>query len=481
MRQLNRTTVQKPQLPVRILQFGEGNFLRAFVDWMINKANDEGIMNHGIAVVQPIPGGEPIKELFEKQDCMYHVYLEGIKNKQPVKETSLVRCIDSIVNPYTEYKRYEELFLSEEVEMVISNTTEAGIRYEAGDNLHAEPPRSFPAKVTALLFKRFQKFNGDPEKGLLFVCCELIEDNGSTLKEYVLKHIADNNLGDKFTAWVNTACHFYDTLVDRIVPGFPKENIEEIKKELGYDDSLVVKGEYFHVWAIGGDSVISRKLPLDKVGLNVLFMDDIRPFRAKKVRILNGAHTAMTPVGLQLACQTVMDAFNIPDIELFINRMILEEVLPVIDEDQEQLKIFASEILERFYNPFLKHYLKDISLNSLSKWETRVFPTVKDNWMKKGDSSPMATFSFAALLMLYTGKSETNFTPNDTAEFVDFIRTTFNANDTRAWVAGIVQDKKMWTEDFSILPRFIDEVSRYASLILEQGMSQALKQLLNNE
>lgn len=479
MTELNRTTVQKPVLPVKILQFGEGNFLRAFVDWMINKANDEGIMNHGIAVVQPIPEGETIKKLFEEQDCMYHVYLEGIKDKQAVKEVSLVRCIDSIVNPYSEYRKYEELFLSEELEMIFSNTTEAGIRYEEGDDLNAEPPHSFPAKVTALLLKRFRKFNGDPTKGLLFICCELIEDNGSTLREYVLKHITANNLDNDFEEWVKTSCHFYDTLVDRIVPGFPKENIDEVKKELGFNDNLVVKGEYFHVWAIGGDSAISQKLPLDKVGLNVLFMEDIRPFRAKKVRILNGAHTAMTPIGLQSGCQTVMDAFNTSDIELFINRMMSEEVLPVIDEDQEELKVFASKILERFYNPFLKHYLKDISLNSLSKWETRVFPTVKDNYLKLGKNSPLATFSFAALLTLYCGKTKADFTPNDTAEFVDFIRSTFNADDTRSWVSGIIQNDRMWTEDLSVLPHFIEDISRYVSLILEKGMPQALKHVLS--
>ncbi|MEA5128473.1 MAG: tagaturonate reductase [Proteiniphilum sp.] len=480
MKELNRATVQKPVLPVKILQFGEGNFLRAFVDWMINKANDEGVMNHGIAVVQPIPEGEFIKNLLKGQDCMYHVYLEGIKNKQAVKEVSLVRCIDSIINPYFEYKKYEELFLSEELEMIISNTTEAGIRYEEGDDLNAEPPHSFPAKVTALLHKRFRKFNGDPEKGLLFICCELIEDNGSTLREYVLKHIAVNNLGKDFEEWVKASCHFYDTLVDRIVPGFPKENIDEIKQELGFNDNLVVKGEYFHVWAIGGDSVISQKLPLDKAGLNVLFMDDIRPFRSKKVRILNGAHTAMTPVGLQLGCQTVMDAFNTSDIELFINRMMSEEVLPVIDEDQEELDVFASKILGRFYNPFLKHYLKDISLNSLSKWETRVLPTVKDNYLKLGENSPLATFSFAALLTLYSGKTGGEFTPNDIAEFVDFICSTFKAGDIRSWVSGIVQNNSLWTEDFSVLPYFTEDVSCYVSLILEKGMPQALKNILNS-
>ncbi len=479
MQPLNKTTTNKPELPVKIIQFGEGNFLRAFVDWMIDKANDAGIMHHGVAIIQPIPGGEFVRELFEKQDGLYHVYLEGIKDKQPVKEISLVKCIDGVINPYEDYKKYETLFLSEQLETIISNTTEAGIRYEEGDDLNAEPPKSFPAKITALLYKRYNKFEGDITKGLQIICCELIEDNGSTLKKYVLQHAAANNLGAGFENWVNIACSFYDTLVDRIVPGFPKETIDEIKAELGFDDNLVVKGEYFHVWAIGGDSIIKEKFPLDKAGLNVLFMDDIREFRAKKVRVLNGSHTAMVPVALQLGCQTVMDAFNTPAVEKYINKMVAEEVLPAINEDPEELKAFAAKILERFYNPFLKHYLKDISLNSLSKWETRDFPTVLDNYKNSGNNARLTTFSFAALLVLYSGKATApDFVPNDTKEFVEFIQSTFNENDIKGWVTGIVNNPQMWTVDFSAVPVFIDEVTTGVTAILNNGMQAAVESLL---
>lgn len=478
MKELNKSTVEKKELPVKILQFGEGNFLRAFVDWMIDKANETEIMNHGIVAVQPIPQGAEIKEIFRKQGCMYHVYLEGIKDKQPVKEMRLVKSINDVINPYAEYEVYEKIFLDENLEMIISNTTEAGIRYEEGDDIFVKPPKSFPAKMTALLYERFKKFNGDVSKGLQIVCCELIEDNGSTLEKYVLMHTEYNKLGDDFEKWVNSACDFYDTLVDRIVPGFPRENINEIKEELGFNDNLVVKGEYFHVWAIGGNSVIKEKLPLDKAGLNVLFMDDIRDFRAKKVRILNGSHTAMVPVALQLGCATVMDAFNTPMVEKYINSMVQNEVLPMIDEDPEELKKFAAKILERFYNPFLKHYLKDISLNSLSKWETRDFPTVKDNYMKSGKSAVLTTFSFASLMVLYSGKSEVEFTPNDTPEFVEFIQKTFDKNNIYGWIEGIVKNKEIWKEDFSTLPEFIAEVSKYATLIVEKGMERALSEII---
>ncbi|NDV77972.1 tagaturonate reductase [Dysgonomonas sp. 511] len=480
MKPLNKTTVEKKDLPVKILQFGEGNFLRAFVDWMIDKANDAGVMNHGITAVQPIAQGREIADIFKSQDCMYHVYLEGIKDKQPVKEVALVKSIMDILNPYCQYAEYEKLFLSEELEMIISNTTEAGIRYEEGDDLTAEPPKSFPAKMTALLHKRYKKYNGDPNKGLLIICCELIEDNGSTLHDYILKHARYNNLEEGFIEWVNTACHFYDTLVDRIVPGFPRENINEIKAELGFDDNLVVKGEYFHVWAIGGDSIIKEKFPLDKAGLNVLFMDDIRPFRAKKVRILNGSHTAMVPVALQLGCETVMDAFNTPEVEQYINRMVAEEVLPVIDEDPKELEVFAAKILERFYNPYLKHYLKDISLNSISKWETRDYPTVYDNYKKLGKDARLSIFSFAATIVLYSGQSEAKgFTPNDTPEFIDFIQNSFDKNNIKGWVSAIVSNKDMWKENFAEVPHFADEVSADVELILGKGMLGALRTVLS--
>jgi tagaturonate reductase len=474
MKQLNKTTIQKPTRPVKILQFGEGNFLRAFVDRMIDGANEKGIMNHGIAIVQPIEGGEALKNIFEKQDCLYHVYLEGIKDKQPVKEVSPVRSVESICNPYSQYEAYRELFLSEDLELIFSNTTEAGIRYEEGDDLSAKPPKSFPAKITALLFERFKKFNGDPSKGLQIVCCELIEDNGSTLKEYVLKHATFNNLGSDFEKWVNENCGFYDTLVDRIVTGFPKDNIDEIKQELGFDDNLVVKGEYFHVWAIGGDSSIKEKLPLDKAGYNVLFMGDIRPFRSEKVRILNGAHTAMTQVGILMGCETVKDAFNTPEVEQFIHKMVETEVLPVIDGNPEELKAFAGKIVERFYNPFIKHYLKDISLNSLSKWETRDFPTVKDNFTKLGKKAPLTVFSFAAMLVLYSGKSGANFTANDTPEFVEFIRSSFNENDIKRWVSTVVNNRQIWTENLAAIPYFIDEVTKGVETILNKGIKTAL-------
>lgn len=473
---LNKQNVEKPVLPIKILQFGEGNFLRAFVDWQIDKANEAGVMNHGIAIVQPIDKG--MAGMLEAQDCLYHVYLEGVKDKKPVKDIRLVKSVQCAINPYEEYAAYEQIFLSPELEATVSNTTEAGIRYEEGDDLWALPPKSYPAKMTALLYKRFKHFNGDPTKGLCIICCELIENNGSTLREYVLRHAEYNKLGEDFIGWVENHCHFCDTLVDRIVPGFPRENIDEIKEEIGFDDNLVVKAEFYHLWAIGGPGYeeVQRRLPLDKAGLHVIFMPTIKQFRDKKVRILNGSHTGMVPIGLQMGCETVMDAFNTPDLEKFINTMVDEEVIPMIEEDQAELKEFAAGILERFYNPYIRHMLKTISLNSLSKWETRNFPTVLDNWKKAGKVAEKEMFTFAALLTLYSGTVE--FTPDDTPEHVEFIRKVWNSNDVEGTVRAIVENRNIWTVDFTEVTPFVEKAAGYVKSILAEGMAAALKTML---
>ncbi len=479
---LNKKSVEKVERPVKILQFGEGNFLRAFVDWQIDIANEKGVMNSGVAICQPIidPEKKVLKmiELLNEQDHLYHVYLEGIENKQPKKDVRMVKSVMDSFNPYEEYAKYESYFLSPELKITISNTTEAGIRYEEGDDLTACPPKSYPAKMTALLYKRFKHFNGDPEKGLVIICCELIENNGSTLHEYVIKHAEYHKLGQDFIDWVENNCHFCDTLVDRIVPGFPRETINEIKEEIGYDDNLVVKAELYHLWAIGGPGYkkVMELLPLDKAGLHVIFMPSIKQFRDKKVRILNGSHTGMVTMALMMGCETVMDAFNTPAIEKFVNDMVAEEVIPMIEEDQEELKVFAASILERFYNPYIKHLLKSISLNSLSKWEARNYPTVKDNWFKAGKVAEHECMSFAALIAYYSPKS--GFEPDDTAEFVAYIRNNWNSEDLEGTVSRIVKESGIFTVDFSEVPGFIPTVAKYLKDIEELGMKAALDKFL---
>lgn len=481
IKKLDKTTVEKVERPVKILQFGEGNFLRAFVDWQIDIANEKGVMNAGIAICKPRPAsgyGIGVIESLQQQDCLFHTYLEGVENREVKRDVRLVKSVMDAFNPYTDYAKYEHYCLSPELEIIVSNTTEAGIRYEEGDDLMARPPKSFPAKITALLYKRFKHFNGDPEKGLAIICCELIEDNGSVLRDYVIKHAEYHKLGQEFINWVEANCYFCDTLVDRIVPGFPHDTIREIQEEIGYEDNLVVKAELYHLWAIGGPGYkkVMEVLPLDKAGLHVVFMPSIKQFRDKKVRILNGSHTGMVTMALLMGCETVMEAFNTPAIEKFVNDMVAEEVIPMIDEDQEELKIFAASILERFYNPYIKHMLKSISLNSLSKWEARNYPTLKDNWFKAGRIAEHECLTFAALMAYYSPKS--GFEPDDTAEFVAYIRNNWNSEDLEGTITKIVKEGGIFTVDFSEVPGFIPTVTNYLKDIEELGMAAALDKFL---
>lgn len=479
MKKLDATTAPKPELPITIMQFGAGNFLRAFVDWMITQSNEAGVTRHGVAIVQATDRPSQTLRQLAEQDGLFHVYLEGIKDRRPVKEIDLVTCVRSVLSAHSQFEDYDRLVISPDLRIIVSNTTEAGIDFVAGDDLTARPPQSFPAKVTALLYRRFQHFRGDPAAGLSILCCELIEDNGSMLREYVLRHATDNGLGADFAEWVRTACHFYDTLVDRIVPGFPRAEIGSVQAEIGYADELVVKAEHFYVWAIGGDPAIRELLPLDKAGLNVLFMDDIRPFRAKKVRILNGSHTAMSAIALQLGCETVRDAFAEPLVEALISRLVADEVLPTIQGDRKELEAFAHQILERFYNPALQHKLTDIMLNALSKWTPRNLPVILDRWAVIAHA-PLTVLSLAALLVLYSGRSEnSHFEPRDDEAAVELIRSSFDHEDLPGWVTGAIKCLPLpATMDAAALTRLSTETSQAVELILKKGMAGAVQELL---
>ena len=477
MKPLNGTTVEKREHPVRILQFGEGNFLRAFVDWMVDIANERGVTDTSVAVVSPRFRENAGIRALREQDGMYHVCLEGVENGELKKCSRLVKCIADAFSPATDFGRYERYILSPDLRFVVSNTTEAGIRYEADDVL-ADAPATFPGKVTSMLYRRYRHFNGDPEKGLLFLCCELIEDNGSTLREYVLRHAAEAGLESGFAEWVKGACGFCDTLVDRIVPGFPADNIGEVQAALGFEDKLVVKGELYHVWVIGGEGAerVRRELPLHEAGLNVLFMPTVKEFRDKKVRILNGSHTGMVPVALQLGCETVLDAFGDADVSRFITEMVRREVLPMIEGDPDELRRFADGILERFLNPSVRHMLKSISLNSLSKWEARNYPTVADFYRRRGATADYELFTFAALLALYAPDS--GFEPDDCAAHVEKIREAWNDADLQATVKAIVSDG-IFNVDFEHdVPGFSAKVAGFLEEIRRNGMRGALENFL---
>lgn len=478
MKELNNSTVQRSVRPVRILQFGEGNFLRAFADWMIDRSNEAGVTDMSVAIVKPRKGTNTTIQTLKAQDGLFHTVLEGVVNGQPRRITHLVKSVADAFSP-DESDTLDKYIHSPHLRFIISNTTEAGIRYSPED-IMTGIPETFPGKVAAILWKRYNYFKGNPTAGLVFLPCELIEDNGDRLREIVLRHIDDDSrLPVEFKQWVVDNCIFLNTLVDRIVAGTPQD-IDELKVSVGYDDNAIVKGELYHLWAIGGPGVgqIRDELPLDKAGLNVLFMPDgIKEFRDRKVRILNGSHTGMVAMGLLSGCTTVAEAYNNPLIHTFLHNMMDREILPVIDGDANELKAFSQGILERFLNPYLHHRLESIALNSLAKWEARNLDTARDNFRKWGLLADHEIFTFAALMSLYAPLS--GFTPDDNAEQVELIRTHWNDNDIEDCLKKILVPGMIFSSDLEKdMPGFTAVASSYIRNIRQHGIRKALEDFL---
>lgn len=462
-------------LPVKVLQFGEGNFLRGFADWMIDVANEKGILHHGVSVIQPIEKGAA--DLLEKQDGLYHVVLAGIRGGEYVRETRLVSCVQEAINPYADYARYEQRILDPDLEFVISNTTEAGIRFDPEDDIFATPPRSFPGKVTAMLYKRFRHFNGAPGRGLDFLCCELILSNGSALKRYVARYAKAYELEPEFIEWVRNECRFYNTLVDRIVVGFPGDEIQEIREEIGYEDQLVVKGEQHHLWVISGPRwrVAQYSFPLDKAGLNVHFTKSYDSYREKKVSILNGSHTAMAAVGQLMGCHTVKEAFEHPLVGAYVRKMVDEETLPQVPGDPAEARRFVEEVYDRFRNPGVCHKLQSIALNAIPKWEVRNYPVVQRD-RELGILAKCHLFALAALMVIYSRSS--NVIPDDTPSNIYFFRDYWSRDFPEWGIIYALESKSLW----DIPPGSFLDVKQFTTgvtlKILAKGIETALSDLI---
>ncbi len=479
---LNRESAgQLSVYPERVIQFGEGNFLRAFCDWIIQRMNDELDFNSSVAVVQPIAQG--LGDLINSQDGLYHLILEGVKDGNPVREKQLIDCITRCVNPYSDYAAYEELFLSEEVRFVVSNTTEAGIQWAEGESLAMKPQPSFPGKMTALLYNRFKKFEGAADKGLIVICCELIEDNADRLQALVLKHAENWGLEAGFVEWLAKSCAFCSTLVDRIVPGFPKDKIAEIQDELGFEDQLVVVGEHYHNWVVKAPEWVAAEFPADKAGLNVSFVDEAkqREIREQKVRILNGSHTGTMAIAYLSGIDTVREAMEDETLGQFVKDMVAKEIVPNIPGDQEYLQTFATKILERFYNPFIRHEWLTISLNSMSKWETRVLPSLLDALENDGKLPERITLSLAALMAFYRQKrGQETYSCKDNADILELYARLWGAYDAGSitleqLVGEVLAYEANWKRNLNEVAGLKDAVVEKLGSILEVGMLEALK------
>lgn len=472
LKRLNRKNAGlTKELPVKVIQFGEGNFLRAFVDYIINKLNKETDFNAGVAVVQPLSGG--LVDILNEQDGLYNLFMKGIKKGKEIQMNETISCIQKSINPYNKYEEYLKLAEEEQLEFLISNTTEAGIAYEESDSLEGHPHKSFPAKVTALLHRRFKHFEGDPSKGLTVIPCELINYNADTLKAIILKYAEKWQLEEEFVNWINKSNSFHNTLVDRIVPGYPKDDIEAYQKELDYEDKLIVSAEVFLLWVIEGDEKLKAKIPFSKIDENVLIVKDLQPYRTRKVRILNGAHTTMVPFSILYGNETVKETVDHEFTGDFIRKAVFEEINPTLSLPAEELDSFAAEVFDRFRNPFIKHQLSSIALNSISKFKVRVLPSLL-GFQKKFNRLPLRlTYAFACLLRFYDGKWKGKSLPvNDDEAVVSELKEIWEQHSYNEIAGQILKKESYWEQDLTQVPELKDKIAMALELMDTQGIEK---------
>lgn len=480
---LNKETYKEyTTYPEKIVQFGEGNFLRAFVDWQVDKMNKEADFNGSVVIVQPLPTG--LVPMLNEQDGLYTLYLQGIKNGKAIKEHSVINSISRGINPYSEYDEYLKLAESKDIRFVISNTTEAGIAFDENDKASDTCPNSYPGKLTAFLYRRFKTFNGAKEKGLVIIPCELIDRNGEKLKTTILQFAELWKLGEDFVNWINEANTFCCTLVDRIVPGYPRDTIDEVLKELGYEDNLVDVGEQFHLWVIEGPEWLAKELPFEKAGLNIKVVKDVTPYRTRKVRILNGAHTALVPVSYLYGLETVGESVEHAVIGKYLREVVFEEIIPTLDLPEEELKEFAEAVLERFQNPFVKHYLMSIALNSMSKFETRDLPSLLEFAKRKSVLPKKLVFSLAALIEFYKGKRGTeDIKLADDDHILELYKELWaNCDGTEAGykklVTTVLGYEKNWKMNLNEVEGLTEAVTENLIKIEKEGIKEALKSVM---
>ena len=439
MTQLSNAVYKRQTAVVeRIVQFGTGNFLRAFVDWLVDDLNRSQSLDLGVVIVQSTNG--QIAQTINEQDGLYTVVTQGLKNGEEINDAQVIECVTRSIALQTEYEAYLALAASPDLQLVVSNTTEAGIHY-ATIPYDQQPSTSFVANLTHFLYKRYEAFNGDQTKGLTILPCELIEANGDELKATIIQYAKAWYLPEAFTEWLHEANTFCNTLVDRIVPGFPKDQIEGLTARLGYEDELIVMAEPYYIWVIEAMESLRNVLPFKANVHNVLLVDSLQLYRERKVKVLNGAHTALTPVALLLNVETVSEALAHPVIGEFVEKFIAQEVLPTIDADEASLELYKNDVMERFKNPFIKHYVKSIALNTIAKYKTRNVPALLEYAQKTGELPTRAVTALAAWIYLY--KNEQQFTPIDEAATIELLRS----QNTRT----ILQNESLWGADLTVI------------------------------
>ncbi len=428
----------KPKRTERIIQFGEGGFLRAFVDWIVQLTDEKTDFDASAVVVQPIEKG--MCDMLEKQNCVYTLIMRGLKDGVPTVDKKVIDCISRTVQPYRDFDEYLKLAENPDFRFVVSNTTESGIAFDDSDRPDNAPNITFPAKVTMLLKKRFDL----GLNGFIFLPCELIEKNGQTLKKYVLEYAKLWNFGTDFEKWVEGENIFCNTLVDRIVTGYPRDE----KIDLGYEDNMLDTSEIFHLWVIEAkddeQKILKNEFPFEKAELNIIVTDNLDRYRTRKVRILNGAHTSMIPYALLSKIETVGECMKDEKMSRFVKECVFDEIIPTLDLPTDELIDYANNVFERFSNPYIKHMCSSIALNSVSKFKVRVLPSILEYINRKGEMPKRLLFSFARLIEFYKIDM-----PNDDKDVMKFMKES----DAKT----ILSNEKLWGEDLSYLAPEIEK------------------------
>ena len=480
MERLNRKSANITTVyPERIIQFGEGNFLRAFVDWMVHNMNQKAEFNSSVVVVQPLPNG--MIDMLNEQDGLYHVNLQGLDKGETVNSIELIDVISRSLNPYTQFEEYMKLAEQPEMRFVFSNTTEAGIAFDEECKLDDAPASSYPGKLTQLLYHRFKTFSGAADKGLLIFPCELIFHNGTELKKAIQQYIELWNLGADFQNWFETACGVYSTLVDRIVPGYPRNTINEILEKIQLEDRLVVQAEIFHLFVIEAPKSVAKEFPADKACLNVLFVPDEKPYHERKVTLLNGPHTVLAPVGYLAGLNIVKECLRDEVMSKFVYMIMYKELIETLDLPKTELKKFADDVVERFNNPFVHHLLTSIMLNSFPKFKTRDLPGLKKYLERKGELPSGIVLGLAAIITYYKGgkRGNTDIVPNDDKAIVDLLKILWSLNDIEVVAKGVLAAEFIWDENLNAIPGLTEKLTFYLRLIQEFGMKEAVRSIVS--
>ena len=490
---LNKWTAPKSVAPERIIQFGEGNFLRAFVDWIIWNMNAKTNFNGSVVVVQPIDKG--MVEWLNGQDCLYHVNLQGRLNGEPVNSLERIDVISRALNPYSQNAAFMALAEQPDIRFIISNTAEAGITCDPSCKFTDAPASAYPGKLVQLLYRRYKTFNGCPSKGLILMPCELIFLNGHHLKECIYQYIElwKEDLGadyEGFKEWFTKYNYVCATLVDRIVPGFPRKDIAAIQEKVGYNDNLVVQAEIFHLWVIEKPENMSieqlrEEFPAEKAGLHVLIAESEKPYHERKVTLLNGPHTVLSPVAYLSGINIVRDACNDPVIGQYIHKVQFEELMETLNLPMDELRQFASDVLERFNNPYVDHQVTSIMLNSFPKFETRDLPGLKTYLERKGELPKGLVLGLAAIITYYKGGTRADgapIQPNDAQEIMDLLSQLWATGDLRKVAEGVLGATDIiWKEskqDLNTIPGLTDMVEGFLRDIQDKGMVETVKSIL---